>query len=192
MRKERIELDRPATRFDIHGVHVIHEEHDMRVAHPHGHRITVQRQMRGVHRLGQRDLVPHRLGMAHIHMNLALHQTRLEHPACRADRERVFPGLVEQIPRHAAGRVAAGPGPAAVAVPEVEVDVGRITVANPASWSNPTPRCRSPSPRARASVVTAGRPRESKITKSFPAPCHFMKGRPVSVGRSLMTRIYAS
>ena len=47
-----------------------------------------------------------------------------------------------------------------------------------ASWSKPTPRCRSPSARASAAVTGLAPPRASITTKSFPAPCILRNASP--------------
>jgi hypothetical protein len=66
--------------------------------------------------------------------------------------------------------------------PSAFQNVSRMSAASSASitasWSNPTPRWRSPSARASAGVTNGVDPRWSMTTKSLPSPCIFMKGRP--------------
>lgn len=117
-------LDRAPLLFQRHGIGVMGQEDAMRIAHADADGIARQRQMQRVLRTGQRDLAPVGQRRAHVDPDPAVAQHRFQKPALGADGQPVAPGLTQDQPGDAAGRVATGTRPAAVRVPEIEGEIG--------------------------------------------------------------------
>ena len=101
-------------------------------------------------------------------------------PHARADRHPVFP--VRLITMAATQRVALPQAPRCCHRHCRRPATDRPSSCRPitASWSNPTPRCRSASKAASGGVTSPparARLPASSTTKSLPSPCIFMKGK---------------
>ena len=155
----------------------------MRVAHarsPPGHpsigRCSVSTSSR------QRDLLPIQHRRAHIDTRSG----RLPHPRPQEPRARSGASAARPRAHPSAGsrecsawRSRRPPSVRPIRIVEREPDRRRSSSSTTASWSNPTPRCRSPSARASAGVTTVPDARRHRQRQSrCPSPCIFMKARP--------------
>ena len=120
-----------ADQRQVHILGVLDEEHAMRVAHAQRDRIARQGQVGSIDRLGQRHLGPVELRLPHVHRHPAIRQAHRRQPAALGDqRNRLRARARHDVVRHAARGIAAGPGPAAIIVPEIQREIGRVAVAD--------------------------------------------------------------
>ena len=128
LREQRVVLHQRADLRDVIGVHVLDEEHRMRIAHRDDRR---QRQDRlvdrpdlqvdaaHVHFLRQRNIGPAHQGRAHVDRDqAALGAEGLQHVGFGLDRDPVLAGLGEDEVADAARGISAGIDLAAIGVPD--------------------------------------------------------------------------
>ena len=127
--KQQVALQcRPLPRH-VDRVGIRDEQHAMRVSHANGNRSTGQWQVQRIHGPGKRHLGPVQLRLAHVDADQPIGAAQgVQCAACRADAHAVLPCPPHHMIRDAARGIAAGAGPGAVAVPEIQRDIGVIRI----------------------------------------------------------------
>ena len=159
---------------------ILDEEGAVRVAHARRHRIAVDRQVQRVDLARQRNVAPVEQRRAHVDAGQpAARILARREPALGPDRQPVAARSASITqPRDAAGGVAAGGRRACRRrCRRSAASRRRRPRAITASWSKPTPRCRSPSARASAAVIDAGAVRGVDHDEVVAEPVHLHEGQ---------------